>query len=65
MFSDYFFPELGGIQDSVAIVGAALGRRGHQVEIVVPRYGTRDYRLVGATPGERDLGLGVRVRGRT
>jgi 1,2-diacylglycerol 3-alpha-glucosyltransferase len=64
MFSDYFFPELGGIQDSVAIVGAALGRRGHQVEIVVPRYGTRDYRLVGATPGERDLGLGVRVHRR-
>jgi len=64
MFSDYFFPELGGIQDSVAIVGAALGRRGHQIDIIAPRYAKHDYHLVQATPGERDLGHRVRVHRR-
>jgi 1,2-diacylglycerol 3-alpha-glucosyltransferase len=64
MFTDHFFPELGGIQDSVATISRALGRRGHQVDIYAPRYGTRDYRRVGATVRERDLGPNVRVRRR-
>jgi glycosyltransferase involved in cell wall biosynthesis len=64
MFTDHFFPELGGIQDSIATISRALGRRGHRVEIYAPRYGTRDYQLIGATPGERDLGPNVRVRRR-
>jgi 1,2-diacylglycerol 3-alpha-glucosyltransferase len=61
MFSDYFFPELGGIQDSIATVGRALGQRGHKVDIYVPRYGSRDYERVGAACEERDLGANVRV----
>jgi glycosyltransferase involved in cell wall biosynthesis len=64
MFTDYFFPELGGIQDSIATVSRALGRRGHQVDIFAPRYGRRDYRRVGAAVDERDLGGNVRVRRR-
>ncbi|HVC62766.1 MAG TPA: glycosyltransferase [Acetobacteraceae bacterium] len=64
MFTDHFFPELGGIQDSVATISRALGRRGHQVDIYAPRYATRDYRRIGATVGERDLGPNVRVRRR-
>ena len=39
MFTDHFFPELGGIQDSIATISRALGQRGHQVDIYAPRYG--------------------------
>jgi 1,2-diacylglycerol 3-alpha-glucosyltransferase len=64
MFTDHFFPELGGIQDSVATISRALGRRGHQVDIYAPHYAKRDYRRVGAAVRERDLGPNVRVRRR-
>jgi glycosyltransferase involved in cell wall biosynthesis len=64
MFTDYFFPELGGIQDSIATISRSLGRRGHQVDIYAPRYGVSDYRRIGAPVRERDLGANVRVRRR-
>jgi 1,2-diacylglycerol 3-alpha-glucosyltransferase len=64
MFTDYFFPELGGIQDSIATISRSLGRRGHQVEIHAPHYAEPDYRRVGAPMRERDLGANVRVRRR-
>jgi 1,2-diacylglycerol 3-alpha-glucosyltransferase len=64
MFTDHFFPELGGIQDSIATISHALGRRGHQVDIYAPRYARRDYRCVGVAVRERDLGPNVRVRRR-
>ncbi len=64
MFTDYFFPELGGIQDSIATVSRALGRRGHQVDIYAPRYAPRDYGRIGVAVRERDLGVNVRVRRR-
>jgi glycosyltransferase involved in cell wall biosynthesis len=64
MFTDHFYPELGGIQDSVAILSRALGRRGHRVRILAPRYAVADYRLVGADAGDGDLGANVCVRRR-
>jgi glycosyltransferase involved in cell wall biosynthesis len=64
MFTDYFFPELGGIQDSIATTARALGARGHQVDIHAPSYAARDYRRVGAAVRERDLGANVHVRRR-
>jgi len=64
MFTDYFFPELGGIQDSIATISRSLARRGHLVDIYAPRYAKRDYRRIGATVRERDLGANVRVRRR-
>jgi glycosyltransferase involved in cell wall biosynthesis len=64
VFTDYFFPELGGIQDSIAITAASLARRGHFVDIYAPRYGEADYRRGGATAREPDLGPGVRVHRR-
>ena len=64
MFTDYFFPELGGIQDSVATIGQALGRRGHRVDIYAPCYGRRDYRRIGSSLHERDLGANVHVHRR-
>jgi 1,2-diacylglycerol 3-alpha-glucosyltransferase len=65
MFTDYFFPELGGIQDSIATISRSLGKRGNQVDIFAPRYAGRDYRRVGAAARERDLGVNVHVRRRT
>jgi 1,2-diacylglycerol 3-alpha-glucosyltransferase len=61
MFTDYFFPELGGIQDSIAALSRSLGRRGHQVCIYAPRYGRRDYRQIGVPMRERPLGDNVRT----
>jgi 1,2-diacylglycerol 3-alpha-glucosyltransferase len=64
MFTDYFFPELGGIQDSIATISRSLGSRGHDVDIYAPRYGAGDYRRIGAAVEERDLGAQVRVHRR-
>jgi 1,2-diacylglycerol 3-alpha-glucosyltransferase len=64
MFTDYFFPELGGIQDSIATISRSLGRRGHLVDIYAPRYGEPDYRRIGVPMRERDLGPNVSVRRR-
>jgi glycosyltransferase involved in cell wall biosynthesis len=64
IFTDYFYPELGGIQDSIATISRTLGRRGHQVDIYAPRYSSRDYRRIGAASRERGLGANVRVRRR-
>jgi glycosyltransferase involved in cell wall biosynthesis len=61
MFTDYFYPELGGIQDSVATISRSLGRRGHRVDIHAPCYGNAQYRRIGATAGERNLGANVQV----
>jgi hypothetical protein len=59
MFTDYFFPEIGGIQDSIATISRSLGQRGHVVDIFAPCYGRRDYRRVGwaalAAPARPDV----------
>lgn len=64
VFTDYFFPELGGIQDSIAITARSLGLRGHSIDIHAPRYGSSDYRRVNAAGRERDLGANVRIHRR-
>jgi 1,2-diacylglycerol 3-alpha-glucosyltransferase len=64
VFTDYFFPELGGIQDSIAITARSLGLRGHAVDIHAPRYGASDYRRVNAAAREPDLGTNVRIHRR-
>jgi glycosyltransferase involved in cell wall biosynthesis len=64
MFTDYFFPELGGIQDSIATTSRALANRGHQVDVYAPTYAAADFRRVGAPQQERDLGNLVHVHRR-
>ena len=64
MFTDYFFPELGGIQDSVATISRSLARRGHQVDIHAPRYASAGLSPDRPAVRERDLGANVRVRRR-
>jgi 1,2-diacylglycerol 3-alpha-glucosyltransferase len=60
IFSDNFYPEIGGIQDSIEALAKALGQRGHAVDFYVPRYGHREFERVNAFPVE--LGLGPHIR---
>ncbi|MDE2489284.1 MAG: glycosyltransferase [Elusimicrobia bacterium] len=62
VFTDHFYPELGGIQDSVAELARELGRRGHEVDVWAPRASRADFALAGLPLGESDLGPRVRVR---
>lgn len=61
-FSDSFYPELGGIQDSIALISRALGARGHSVVCYAPQPVARDFALAGKPVGEIDLGNNVTVR---
>lgn len=60
-YTDSFFPELGGIQDSIAAQARSLGARGHQLLIVAPRAAAADFALAGVAPAELDLGPNVRI----
>lgn len=62
VFTDSFYPELGGIQDSILTLTSALGERGHELVVYAPAAARRDYRLVGARRGEPELGGNVSVR---
>ena len=62
VFTDNFYPELGGIQDSIAATASELGRRGHRLMIVAPSASRRDYARLGRAPAELDLGPNVQIR---
>ena len=61
IFSDNFYPEIGGIQDSIEALAKALSRRGHFVDFYVPKYGRRDYEPINAEPHEICLGENIRI----
>lgn len=61
MFTDNFYPELGGIQDSILATVRELGARGHQIMLMAPSASHRDYARVGRAPTEPDLGPNVRI----
>jgi glycosyltransferase involved in cell wall biosynthesis len=61
IFTDGFYPELGGIQDSVKSLAEALGKRGNDVVCVVPAASRKDYER-SHIPYGRELDLGERVR---
>lgn len=61
IFTDHFYPELGGIQDSIAELARELGRRGHEVDIWAPRASRANFSFVGLPPQEIDLGARVRI----
>lgn len=64
VFTDHFFPELGGIQDSVMLTARSLGSRGHSVEIFAPRAASTDFSRIGHDVAEVDLGANVVVHRR-
>ena len=61
VFSDNFYPEIGGIQDSIEALAKALNQRGHFVDFYVPKYGRGDYELIKAEPHEIFLGQNIRI----
>jgi glycosyltransferase involved in cell wall biosynthesis len=62
VFTDSFYPELGGIQDSVLSECRELGKRGHQIVILAPRAGRQDFQLAGVPVHEVDAGDNVAIR---
>lgn len=61
IFSDNFYPELGGIQDSLATLAHGLGLRGHMVQIYAPKPAPQDFEKVHLEARELDLGPNVSV----
>ena len=61
IFSDSFYPELGGIQDSIALSARTLGGRGHQIQFHVPQASAHDFAIAGIPEREIDLGPNVSV----
>lgn len=65
MFTDHFYPELGGIQDSVMLTAASLGARGHTVEVFAPQHPPEDFDRGHVPCCEPDLGKNVAIHRRT
>jgi 1,2-diacylglycerol 3-alpha-glucosyltransferase len=52
IFTDHFYPELGGIQDSIAELVRELSKRGHTVHIWAPRASKKNFELSHLPEGE-------------
>ncbi len=61
IFTDNFYPELGGLQDSVAMLARGLGERGHIVKVYAPKPSLKDFALGGLPAQEIDLGANVSI----
>lgn len=61
MFSDNFYPELGGIQDSILASARELGARGHRIRLYAPAATARDYERIRLPVGEPELGENVSI----
>ncbi len=62
VFTDNFYPEIGGIQDSIRTSVRELGARGHHLMVFAPAAAERDYRRANLPVGELELGLNVTVQ---
>jgi 1,2-diacylglycerol 3-alpha-glucosyltransferase len=60
-FSDFFYPQIGGIQTSIMALGRELARRGNEVWFYVPRYSKEHYEISDVPETEPDLGPNVRI----
>jgi len=61
LFTDSFYPELGGIQDSILISARELGARGHAVAIFAPAATPRDFARGNLAVAEPALGPTVEI----
>lgn len=61
IFTDNFYPELGGLQDSVAMLARGLGECGHTVKVYAPKPSIKDFALGHLSVGELDLGPNVSI----
>jgi 1,2-diacylglycerol 3-alpha-glucosyltransferase len=61
LFTDSFYPELGGIQDSILASARELGARGDAVAIFAPTPSPRDFARAGLQIAEPALGATVEI----
>lgn len=61
IFSDHFYPEIGGIQDSVACLGRELNKRGHHLNFFVAKCSAKDFAKAKLPVKEIDLGANVKI----
>jgi glycosyltransferase involved in cell wall biosynthesis len=61
LFTDNFYPELGGIQDAIMTTARELGARGHEVAIFAPAAAPEDFARASLPIAEPALGERVRV----
>ncbi|MDE2346039.1 MAG: glycosyltransferase [Gammaproteobacteria bacterium] len=62
VFTDNFYPEIGGMQDSIRTTVRELGLRGHKVMVFAPAAATRDYQRANLQVGEPELGENVVIK---
>ena len=62
VFTDSFYPELGGIQDSILTIVRALGERGHVVGVYAPSASAQDFARGGLPDAEPEVGPNVLIR---
>ncbi len=62
IFSDNFYPELGGIQDSILTLSRSLALRGHRVTLCVPSFSRRDCEIAKLPYRELHLGPRIEIR---
>lgn len=60
IYSDFFYPELSGITDTIITTSKELARRGHKINFFVPKYCEEDYKKVSCE-GEINLHENITV----
>ncbi|MCX6787358.1 MAG: glycosyltransferase [Candidatus Kaiserbacteria bacterium] len=60
-FSDNFYPELSGISDSITATGKELAARGHTLHFYVPSHPSKDFRSLGLSDEEINLGPNIKI----
>lgn len=61
IFSDNFYPELGGIQDVIIFIAKELGRRGYNIDLYVPEYPAKAYKIINQETKELELGENINI----
>lgn len=62
VFSDFFYPELSGVTDSITLLGKTLALRGHSVVFAVPHYSKHDYKKVDLPKGEQSHNPNISIK---
>ncbi len=61
IFSDFFYPELSGVADSITSTACELAKLGHTIDFFVSSYNKKDYETSGSLPTELDLGPNITI----
>lgn len=61
IYSDNFFPELGGIQDSIESLAGELAKRGHQITFYAPKYSQANYDIANISHKELNLSDKIKI----